>query len=197
MDVTELVCYPRNTATQRYLLAQVRRLKYDDALVAVRLGWRLEYRQPLEGEDHYLLVQAGEPVALQYVKSRYWLNEVQIKLAVYLALLGFKADNTDFRPGEAEPRLSYVHNRLPAIFGFDYWYKQREDEDDSKMLVNALESIRAITQQTLPAVLTPKPGDKALYDELQQIDRRVSTLLVEKHNARNDDENEDVMTNGS
>lgn len=203
--INELTCYLRAPDVQRYVLKQIRRMKLGDALITYDhadittigwsdktppIAWRVEYRRPLEGEDHYLLIQGREPVAVQYIKSRYWLDEVQVKLAAYLVLIGFRAFNVDYLVGGEETAEDYVHNRLPHLFQFDYWYKRRDDDDDSRMLKEALESIRAITQQTLPAVFTPAPGDKALYDELQQIDRRVSVLLVEKHNARMTDDDD-------
>lgn len=126
MEVLEhltVYCYDR--AAQRNLLEKVRRMHYDEALVVP--GWRLEYRLPLTGFPHYLLVRTGEPVALQYIRAPHWLNEVQVKLSHYLVLIGFKPQ-TVWRNQSAMTPLSFEHNRLPWMFEYEGWDK-REGEN--------------------------------------------------------------------
>lgn len=183
-SVGSLRIFPREQAeTHRLMLYYLRHMKYDDALVCSRLNWRLEYRRPDEGEDHYLLIQCGEPVGLQYVNAKSWLNEVQVKLAVYLALIGFKAENTDFRAGGAEIPLSFGHNRLPHLVEMEYWHKQKEIISDTQHMTEALEAIRVITQKTLPSVLTPTDHNRPMYELLKQVDLGASALLVAERNA--------------
>lgn len=116
--LNQLTVYCFDPKAQRHMLKLVQGMVYDEALTMP--FYRLEYRLPLTGFPHYLLVRSGQPVALQYVRAPHWLNEVQIKLSYYLVLLGFKFENT-WRNQRAATPLSFQHNRLPWMFQYEGW----------------------------------------------------------------------------
>ena len=122
----------------RHVLHCLRWMKYDDALVIPSA--RLEYRSPAEGETHYLLERYGQPVGLQYVRAASWLDEVQRKLAVYLANIGFTPQFTRRIAGGAQTPLAFQHNRLPHLFTFDAWHEQKDapDPDDQYAFMDTL-----------------------------------------------------------
>ena len=110
-----VIRFDQRAATQ--LLPMVRQVRLDDALVCPH--GRLERIRPEIGFEHYLLYQNGQPVGLQYVRSRYWLDEVQTKLAALLSALGFTVQNSTIRIGGAQTPLSFEHNRVRRLFDME------------------------------------------------------------------------------
>lgn len=134
-----LIVYNKSVWPQRYLLRLVRQMCYGDALSGP--GFRLEYRRPERGSVHYLLIRARKPVAVQCVEYPAWLDEIQQKMSVYLAVLGCNRQNTKLRVGSARISLSFNHARLPPLFLFEFQHKLDDDEmdefaDQQPILVN-------------------------------------------------------------
>ena len=133
-----ITVYNRNVWAQRYLLRLVREMCYSDALSGP--GYRLEYRKPQKGIPHYLLIRARKPVAVQCVERPAWLDEVQQKLSVYLAVLGSDRHNTKLRVGGARTPLRFDHTHLPSLFLFEFQHN-RDEEDESEALPDMLLSV--------------------------------------------------------
>lgn len=96
----------------------VRRVQIGDALVSPH--GRLERRQPIQGLQHYMLYQNGQPVGVQYVRGKARLEEILHKLAARLLLVGFTPRNIEFICG-AKPlkSLAFEHNRLLPLVQLD------------------------------------------------------------------------------
>lgn len=96
----------------------VRRLLLGDALVCSH--GRLERRQPIQGMQHYMLYQNGQPVGVQYVRGTARLDEIQRKLAARLIVAGFTPHNVEFLQGTKPLKsLSFEHNRLLPLVQLD------------------------------------------------------------------------------
>jgi hypothetical protein len=117
-----LACY--DLQAQKHLLFMLRYTTYGEALSNGGLH-RVEYRYPLQGFPHYLLVRSGEPVAIQYIRSDSWLDEVRVKMSYVMSILGFTHRNT--RRTNARVPMRFEHNRLPKLFRHS---REKLGEDD-------------------------------------------------------------------
>lgn len=121
-----IVVYNRDVWAQQYLLRLIRRMCYGDALTGT--NFRLEYRQPVKGVPHYLLIRSRRPIAAQCIEWPSWLDEIQQKLAIYLAIQGANRHNTKLRVGGARTPVSFQrHNHLPPLFLFEFQHNTKSE----------------------------------------------------------------------
>lgn len=94
------------------------RLTIDDVLA--RRGWRLEYVRLLAGATHYRLYRICRArvklVGIVDVMAYQRGLEVDRKMAVYLAGIGFTPANTRILIGAAQTPLEASKQRLPRLF---------------------------------------------------------------------------------
>jgi hypothetical protein len=80
-------------------LSLLETMNYDDALVRrERRGWRVEYLYLDAGLPHYRIYKGAQLFGLVDIRHPNQLMPIQLKLAFYLAALGFAPGTFDFRP---------------------------------------------------------------------------------------------------
>lgn len=81
------------------VLARLEGMNYDDALIRhERRGWRIEYLYLDAGLPHYRIYKGEQLFGLVDIRHPNQLMPIQLKLAFYLAALGFAPDTFEFRP---------------------------------------------------------------------------------------------------
>lgn len=96
------------------MLPLVRQIHFGDALICPH--GRLERIRPEMGFEHYLLYLHGQPVGVQYIRSKSWLDPVQRGLAGFLSVVGFTIHNTVLKMGDGQTPDDFEHNRLRHLF---------------------------------------------------------------------------------
>lgn len=93
----------------------LRRMRYDDVLMAHRRGWRLEYVRLAYGLAHYRLYRGKQLVGILDVSTPRKLPTIHRDLAAYLAGMGFTPKNLRLVVAGSRTPLDAPKHRVPAL----------------------------------------------------------------------------------
>lgn len=114
----------RDDAIVRALEKLLAKMMFDDVLIWGR--YRVEWLSLETGLKHFALYHDGQPEVIVDVRSDETLPDIRMRLASYMATLGFVPDKVDVLH-YAAVALPQKKNRLPKLFEV---IKLEDEEDD-------------------------------------------------------------------